>query len=78
MDSVGFGSALVSTMRTMDEQLRGAITTGITPEPDGRTMPATSSDTAGALHSRGSFLTRALRLPARIGARPKVVEGSIS
>lgn len=78
MHQMNFGSVIVDTMRVMEEQLRGAITTGITPEPDARSMPATSSDTVGAHQPRGSFLSRALRFPAKIGARPKVANGSLS
>jgi hypothetical protein len=76
MDSASFGTAFIVTMRVMNDQLRGAITTGITPEPDDRTMPATSSQTVDALQSRGSFLSRALRFPARAGARPKVANST--
>lgn len=76
MDSVNFGVNLVGTMRVMERQLRGAMTTGITPEPDARLMPATSSDTVDATYPRGSFLSRALRFPAKVGARPKVANGS--
>jgi hypothetical protein len=78
MTSVNSSAILVDTMRVMERQLRGAITTGITPEPDARSMPATSSDTVNADQPRGSFLSRALRFPAKIGARQKVANGSFS
>jgi hypothetical protein len=51
--------------------MEGAITTGITPEPDGRATPATSTDATSAREARGNLLSRAWRFAARPAARPK-------
>jgi len=54
--------AQYDALRATQDALGGAITAGITPEPDGRTTPATSTLSAGAALSRGSLLSRAAAL----------------
>ena len=77
MNSMNFGAALVDTMDVMKAQLDGAITTGITPEPAEASMPATSTLSTGTKPSRGFFLLRALRFPAKIGARSDLLRSFI-
>jgi hypothetical protein len=67
------GMALFESVKSMERAMDGAITTGITPEPDGRATPATLTEDAGARKSRGNLLSRAWRLAARPAARPKAV-----
>jgi hypothetical protein len=57
-------------LRFIQDVIGGAITTGIAPEPDGRTAPATPPS-APDHSSHGNLLARAWRLAARPVARPK-------
>jgi hypothetical protein len=69
MNGALYGMALVDGMKRMRAAMDGAITTGITPEPDGRTAPAAPAD---ASRPRGTLLARlAARSPSRRLARPK-------
>ncbi|MEA2598446.1 MAG: hypothetical protein QOF01_4915 [Thermomicrobiales bacterium] len=65
-----YGLALVDGMNRVRDKVDGAITTGITPEPDGRTAPATPPSATDA-SSHSNLLSRAWRLAARPVARPK-------
>ena len=71
MNGTLYGMALVDVMDMMRNKTDGAITTGITPEPDGRATPATSPAPADDAPTRGNLLSRAWRLAARPAARPK-------
>jgi hypothetical protein len=66
MIGVEYGTALFGVSNVMKNQLRGAITNGIVPEPESRTEPTSSPV------SRNSLLTRAWRFATRPTARPKV------
>ena len=68
MNGMSYSVALIAVSNTMREHLDGAITTGIVPEPQGRSLPAASPD---APVSRGSFLSRAWRFATRSVARPE-------
>jgi hypothetical protein len=65
-----YGLALVDGMNRVRDKVDGAIPAGITPEPDGRTAPATPPS-APDHSSHGNLLARAWRLAARPVARPK-------
>ncbi len=71
MNGTLYGIALFETIRQLRSTMDGAITTGITPEPDGRTAPATPSAPTEASRSQGNLLLRVWRLAARPVARPK-------
>ena len=59
-------------MRITESLLEGAVTTGSAPKSAGRTTPATSPTSSDTLIARGSLLSRAWRIPARLVMRPKV------